>query len=60
MIDSIEHNVSKAKAYVEVAAGDVKTVEQYDKKIKKVIHLISIQTIINIYFFYSYRKKFLF
>jgi len=59
MIDSIEHNVSKAKEYVEVSAGDVNTAG-HEKKIQKVIYLISIQTIMNIYFFYSYRKRFLF
>jgi hypothetical protein len=40
MIDSIEHNVSKAKEYVEDAAEDVNTAGQYNKQIKKVMNLI--------------------
>jgi hypothetical protein len=41
MIDCIEHNVSKAVNYVEDAAENVNSAEQYHKKAVKVKNILS-------------------
>lgn len=59
MIDCIEHNVSQAVDYVEVAAENVNIAEKYHKEAVKV--MIYISNLIYLYlFFVLYRRELLF